>query len=68
MAIIFGLFRFIRLLGSGHEAVALENIALRAQLAAFRRKRKRPALTQLDRWFWAAFMPRSSLTGFAHRR
>jgi hypothetical protein len=50
----FGLFPFIRLLGIGHQALALENLALLAQLAAFRRKRNRPAVTPLDRWFWAA--------------
>src|SRR5215813_14126275 len=46
------LFRFFRLLVSGHQAVALENAALRLQLAAFRRKRRRPVLTTLDRVFW----------------
>jgi hypothetical protein len=52
--IILGLFRFFRLLGSGHQAIAVENLALRLQLAAFQRKRKRPILTQMDRLFWAA--------------
>ena len=47
------LFRFARLLLSGHAAVAVENAALRLQLAAFQRKRKRPVLTTFDRWFWA---------------
>ena len=42
------LFRFSRLLGSGHQTIAVENIALRLQLAAFQRKRKRPVLTQWD--------------------
>ena len=51
-AIILCLFRFFRLLGSGHQAIAVENLALRLQLAAFKRKRKRPVLTQLDRLFW----------------
>jgi len=51
-AIILCVFRFIRLLGSGHQAVAIENLALRLQLEAFRRKRKRPLVTRLDRWFW----------------
>src|SRR5215510_15457011 len=46
------LFRFFRLLVSGHQAVALENAALRLQLAAFQRKRRRPVLTTLDRVFW----------------
>ena len=46
------LFRFARLLFSGHAAVAVENAALRLQLAAFQRKRKRPILTSFDRLFW----------------
>ena len=45
-------FRFVRLLMSGHQAVALENAALRLQLAAFQRKRRRPVLTDFDRVFW----------------
>src|SRR5215469_7971199 len=51
-AIILCVFRFIRLFLSGHQAVAIENLALRLQLEAFRRKRKRPLVTRLDRWFW----------------
>jgi putative transposase len=51
-AIFLCLFRFLLLLGSGHQVVALENLALRRQLAAFRRKRKRPILTEWDRLFW----------------
>ena len=51
-AIILHLFRFIRLLGSGHQAVAVENLALRLQLAAYKTKRKRPVLTEWDRLFW----------------
>ena len=51
LVIILCLFRFFRLLGSGHQALAVENLALRLQLAAFKRKRKRPVLTQLDRLF-----------------
>src|SRR5260370_35075237 len=47
-------FRFVRLLMSGHQTVALENTALRLQLAAFQRKRKRPVLTAFDRMFWIA--------------
>jgi putative transposase len=45
-------FRFLRLLFSGHQAIAIENAALRMQIAAFQRKRKRPLLTTLDRVFW----------------
>jgi hypothetical protein len=47
------LFRFTRLLFSGLAAVAVENAALRIQLDAFRRKRKRPVLTSFDRLFWS---------------
>ena len=39
---------------SGHQAVAIENAALRLQLAAFQRQRKRPVLTTFDRAFWIA--------------
>jgi transposase len=37
---------------SGDAAIAIENAALRLQLAAFQRKRKRPVLTSFDRLFW----------------
>ena len=47
------LFRFARLLLGGHAAVAVENAALRLQIAAFQRKRKQPVLTSFDRLFWA---------------
>ena len=53
-ALLLCVFRFVRLLMSGHQAVALENAALRLQLAAFQRKRKRPLLTAFDRVFWVA--------------
>ena len=48
LAIILCLFRFVRLLGSGHQAIAIENLALRRQLVAYKRKRNRPVLTQSD--------------------
>ena len=51
-ALLLSIFRFIRLLLSGHQAIAIENAALRLQLAAFQRKRKRPLLTTFDRVFW----------------
>ncbi len=47
-------FRFVRLLLSGHQAIAIENVALRMQIAAFQRKRKRPLLTTLDWLFWVS--------------
>ena len=51
-ALLLCIFRFVRLLLSGHQALAIENAALRLQLAAFQRKRKRPVLTTFDRVFW----------------
>ena len=48
------IFRFLRFLLSGHQTVAIEDVALRLQLAAFQRQRKRPALTTLDRVFWVS--------------
>jgi len=51
-SLFLSIFRFVRLLLSGHGAVAMENAALRLQLAAFQRMRKRPALTTFDRLFW----------------
>src|SRR4051812_40134435 len=53
-ALILLLFRLLRLLGSGHEAIAVENAALRVQLMAYERKRARPKLTAFYRLFWCA--------------
>ena len=44
--------RSIGLICRGHRAVALENIALRQQLAALTRTTKRPRLRPCDRFFW----------------
>src|SRR5215831_643692 len=51
-ALLLSVFRFVRLLLSSHQAIAIENAALRLQLAAFQRTRKRPVLTTFDRVFW----------------
>src|SRR5215813_162470 len=51
-AFVLSVIRFVGLLLSGQQAIAIENATLRLQLAAFRRKRKRPVLTSLDRLFW----------------
>jgi hypothetical protein len=40
------LLRFIGLIARGHRAVALENLALRQQLAALTRSGKRPQLRE----------------------
>ena len=52
--LLMSVLRFVRLLLSGHQAVAIENAARRLQLAAFRRKHKRPVLTSFDRLFWVS--------------
>src|SRR5262247_1923208 len=46
--------RFLILGFTGHKQVALENIALRHQLAVFTREKKRPRLRDRDRLFWIA--------------
>jgi hypothetical protein len=51
------LFRFARLLFSGHAARAAENAALRLQLAAFQRQLRRPVLPSLDRLHGDDFQP-----------
>lgn len=53
MAMTLGvLLRSIRLICCGHRAVALENLALRQQVAALTRTVKRPRLRARDRLFW----------------
>jgi hypothetical protein len=49
---IFVGIRFVMLVLGGHRYVALENAALRQQLAIFKRDIKRPKLHRRDRLFW----------------
>ena len=44
--------RSLALIVGGHRAVALENLALRHQLAVFKRTVKRPYVRDRDRLFW----------------
>ena len=53
--------RFILLILAGEERVALENAALRQQLAVFKRRVPRPKLINRDRLFYAMPASRSSL-------
>ena len=46
--------RFLILVFSGHKQVALENVALRHQLAVFTREKRRPRLRDRDRLLWIA--------------
>src|SRR5229473_3187781 len=50
-AILVGI-RFVILVFVGQKQVALENAALRQQLAIFKREVKRPRLRGRDRLFW----------------
>jgi len=52
VTILLDLFRLIWLFGRGHQAVALENLALRQQLAIYKRTKKLPRLDGSDRRFW----------------
>jgi len=52
------LLRTMGLICRGDRAVALENLALRQQLAAWTR-RKRPQLRMQDRLFWIALANQS---------
>jgi len=54
LGFLLGLFRLVWLFGKGHQAVVLENLALRQQLSVYKRKHKRPRLVGRDRWFWIA--------------
>jgi putative transposase len=54
LTFLLGSFRLICLFRKGPHALVLENLALRQQLAIYRRKQKRPRLVRRDRWFWIA--------------
>src|SRR2546426_1623358 len=49
---ILSLFRMILLILGGYEQVALENLALREQLAIFQRSVRHPKTRPTDRLFW----------------
>ena len=57
--------RTIGLVCRGHRAIALENLALRQQLAVLRRTVKRPQIRKSDRLFLDS--PRQGMAGVAHR-
>src|SRR6267378_4499935 len=52
LAALLVLLRSFALICGGHRAVALENLALRQQLAVFKRTVQRPPLRPRDRLFW----------------
>ena len=49
---ILGLFRVILLVLAGSEQIALENLALKQQMAIFQRTVRRPKIRSMDRLFW----------------
>src|SRR6185369_5925107 len=52
LAAVLLLLRSLALLVGGHRTVALENLALRQQLALFKRTNPRPPIHRRDRLFW----------------
>ena len=48
------IFAYVRALLVSRHKLALEAVALRQQLAVFKRKQSRPKLRRLDRLFWIA--------------
>ena len=52
MGIVQSIFLFVRAFIMGRAAAAVENLALRQQLAVFKQSVKRPKLRSRDRDFW----------------
>jgi len=53
MGIVQSIFLFVRAFTMGRAAAAVENLALRQQVAVFKQSVKRPKLCPRDRVFWA---------------
>jgi hypothetical protein len=53
ITLLLHVFRLLPFLVGGHRQLALENLALRQQLAVYKRKAPRPRLRPADRLFWA---------------
>ena len=56
MGILSSFFLFLRAFILGRAVVAVENLALRQQLAVFKHSAKRPKLRTRDRVFWAVLL------------
>ena len=52
LARLLRVLRLLTVLAGGHRALALENLALRQQLALYQRARPRPTIRWADRLFW----------------
>jgi hypothetical protein len=53
ITLVLHLLRLLPFLIGGHRHLALENLALRQQLAVYKRRLPRPRLRPTDRLFWA---------------
>jgi hypothetical protein len=53
ITLVLHLLRLLPFLVGGHRQLALENLALRQQLAVYKRLAPRPKLHTVDRLFWA---------------
>jgi hypothetical protein len=53
ITLLLHLLRVFPFLCGGHRQLALENLALRHQLAVYKRTGPRPRLRRTDRLFWA---------------
>ena len=54
ISLLLNLLRLLPFLFGGHRQLALENLALRHQLAVYKRTGTRPRLRGTDRLFWVA--------------
>jgi putative transposase len=52
ITLVLNLLRLVPLLCGGHHQLALENLALRQQVAVYKRTATRPKLRRIDRLFW----------------
>jgi hypothetical protein len=52
ITVVLHLLRLVPFLFGGHRQLALENLALRQQLAVYKRTARRPPLRRVDRLFW----------------
>ena len=52
ITLLLHLLRLLRFLLAGHRELALENLALRHQVAVYKRIVTRPRLRRIDRFFW----------------
>ena len=56
ITVVLHLLRLLPFLFGGHRQLALENVALRQQLAVYKRSVPRPRLRRTDRLFWIALV------------